>query len=89
MKLLNVRLGTEDARAVARLRAKGISISEVVRRAIRIEAQRAAAPAPDADEVLATMLARFPTPADARKSGTNAASRQELKRHIQSRLRRA
>jgi post-segregation antitoxin (ccd killing protein) len=35
MKLINVRLGTEDARLAARLRKDGIQISRVVREAIR------------------------------------------------------
>lgn len=36
MKLLNVRLGPEDARMAARLREQGVPLSQVVREAIRL-----------------------------------------------------
>ena len=40
MKLLNVRLGDEDARRVAYLRQAGIQLSRLVREAIRAEYDR-------------------------------------------------
>jgi post-segregation antitoxin (ccd killing protein) len=89
MKLLNVRLAPEDARAVARLRAKGVSISHLVRQAIRAEDAQASRAAPEVDEVLATMLARHPTPDGSVAPGVNAADRKQVAQLIRSRLKRA
>src|SRR5207247_165362 len=41
-RLLNVRLSPDDEQLVKRLRARGISISELMRRALRAEATKAA-----------------------------------------------
>ena len=41
MRLLNVRLDDNDSRLVKRLRERGVSISDLVRGAIRAEARRA------------------------------------------------
>lgn len=88
MKLVNVRLGDRDARAVARLRAKGISISEVVRRALREAEQRASASEQRPEEVIAKMLERFPTPQRAPKRTVSALDRRAVQKLIRTRLRR-
>jgi hypothetical protein len=62
-RLLNVRLTTHDAELVSQLRARGVSLSGLVRQAIRVEAERGRATPPQVDSLLADMLARYPTPA--------------------------
>jgi hypothetical protein len=60
--LLNVRLDSQDAQLVKQLRARGISISTVVRRALREEADKLAAEPVDAKAVFAEIFQRYPTP---------------------------
>ena len=83
---MNVRLDERDARAAARLRAKGISLSDVVRSALRAEDQRRSM-RKDADEVVAQMMERFPTPEDATRSRVSPLDRQGVQKLIRSRLR--
>jgi Arc/MetJ-type ribon-helix-helix transcriptional regulator len=63
MKLINVRLTEPDARLARELRAQGVSISEVVREAIRTQArQTRALPLGSVDDLLAEMRREHPTP---------------------------
>jgi hypothetical protein len=88
MPLLNVRLGPEDARLAQELRARGVSISDVVRRAIRDEAHKATAPdRASAAGLIRKMLVEYPTPAHARRTA-KASDRREVKRVIRAKLRR-
>ena len=87
MKLLNVRLDEQDARAVARLRAKGISLSDVVRRAVRAEDQRNNSKRRRSEEVLAEAQVRFPTPKKA-PTRVSALDRRAVQELVRSRLRR-
>jgi post-segregation antitoxin (ccd killing protein) len=90
MRLLNVRLDEEDAKLVRSLRERGISISHVVRRAIRAEAGRHASTADlDVDALLAEMARRYPLPGGApggRRGST--ADRRQVQKIIRAKLRR-
>ncbi len=86
MKLVNVRLDDQDARVVARLRARGVSISEVVRRALRAEDQRERGAKEGTTEILADMLARFPTPPGASRHGVSSLDRSGVRKLIRSKL---
>jgi hypothetical protein len=86
MKLVNVRLNEEDARVVARLRAKGISLSDVVRRALRSEdelTRRKVNP----EEAIAEMLTAFPTPSGGSARQVSAVDRRAVQKFVRSRLR--
>ena len=88
MKLVNVRLNEEDARIVARLRAKGISLSEVVRRALRAE-DRLATPKVDSTRTIDEMLVTFPTPSSVERPRVSAVDRRAVQKLVRSRLRRS
>jgi hypothetical protein len=99
-RLINVRLAAGDERLVRELRARGVSISDVVRRALRAEAKSAEQAPVDADALIKEMLERFPAPAGpSRKVGARTASpsagrkrpdatdRHAMREHIAARLR--
>ncbi len=90
MRLLNVRLGPEDDRLARELRARRVSISDLVRDAIRAEARRARAGAvPDVDAVLSEMLTSYPTPTGARTGApAPGTDRHRVKEIIHEKLRR-
>jgi hypothetical protein len=56
---LNVRLSEEDARVVQELKRHGISVSDVVRTALRARAAEALVPE-ETDAILEEMCRRFP-----------------------------
>ena len=87
-RLINVRLTAEDEPLVQELRARGVSISDVVRRALRAEAKNGA-PAPiDVDALMAEMLERFPEPAAAgRSKRPDTTDRRAVRAYIAKRLR--
>jgi post-segregation antitoxin (ccd killing protein) len=88
MRLLNVRLDDEDARLVRTLRDRGVSISNVVRAALRAEAKQVKATSSlNAAALLAEMTARFPAPA-ARPSSrrVNSADRRQVQAVIRQKL---
>ncbi len=67
MKLLNVRLDTEDARKAAALRKDGVEISTLVREAIRAEYQRRGHQhrnGQTAAELVNSLFEKFPDPSD-------------------------
>jgi post-segregation antitoxin (ccd killing protein) len=80
--LLNVRLSADDARLVRALRARGVAISDLVRRAIRAEAAAVSTPS-DTDEVLRTMIARFPM---VERPAVRSSDRHELRAAVRKRL---
>lgn len=89
MTTLNVRLGEDDARLVRELKRRGISISAVVRAALRGEVQRSRqGEAMSANSLLAEMMNRFPTPESTASRQVNAADRRQVQRAIRERLRR-
>jgi hypothetical protein len=90
MRLLNVRIGDEDARLVRSLRDRGISISNVVRGAIRTEAGRMhAAGTLHPGALLDEMRDRFPTPRAATpEARVKSADRRQVQALIREKLRR-
>ncbi len=86
-RLINVRLTPEDERMVARLKARGVSISEVMRRALRAEAGQPDERSVDSELLVADMLAAYPTPKNAPRRAVRASDRHAVRKHIQSRLR--
>jgi hypothetical protein len=87
-RLLNVRLGEDDARLARGLRENGVSISELVREALRAEARRRQAlQAFDVDALLAEMIEAHPTPAQARSPRRTALDRRAVKATIRAKLR--
>ena len=90
MRLLNVRLNQEDAQLVRRLRDRGISISDLVRGAIRGEAKMLAARTPpDTDALLTEIRRRYPTPATIRRTPrVDAADRRQVQALVRKKLRR-
>jgi hypothetical protein len=91
MGLLNVRLSDEDENAVRALRAQGVSISEVVRGAIRAEALKArATKVDDVQHVLGDMVKLFPSTADVDSVPHSVASdRRKMQTVIRERLKRS
>lgn len=90
MRLLNVRLDDDVAQLVRRLRDRGVSISTIVRDAIRAEAKTQVAKPFEPDAMLAEMRARFPRPPGgpaARR--TDTADRRQAGRVIKGKLRRS
>ena len=91
MKLLNVRLGPDDARMAAYLRKDGIEISGVVRDAIRAAyGQRAAdrAAGRRASEIMADIYREHPDPPDLPREKRNLRDRGSVQRSIRQRLQR-
>jgi lambda repressor-like predicted transcriptional regulator len=86
-RLLNVRLTPEDERIVARLKARGISISALMRRALRAEDLQGRSRPPEAEQLIADILALYPTPAETGRQRTDATDRTAVRKHIQKRLR--
>lgn len=86
-RLLNVRLGPEDERLVQQLRARGVSISAVVRRALRVEAANTAGAPVDTEQLLDDILAEHPTPATSRRKRPTTTDRRAVREHIRRRLR--
>lgn len=90
MRLLNVRLDDDDSRLVQQLKKRGVSISELVRGAIRAEARRAANPEPlDVDALVAEIERQYPTPAAAKKRHRiDTTNRREVAEFIRAKIRR-
>ena len=90
MRLLNVRLDDNDSRLVKRLRERGVSISDLVRGAIRAEARRAPNPGPlDVDALVSEIEKQYPTPPGAKKRRRiDTTNRQEVAEFIRGKIRR-
>jgi hypothetical protein len=91
VKLVNVRLGPEDARKAARLREAGIPISRVVRDAIRAAHDRhvtARAARRAASEIMAEIYSEYPDRLTRRRRKRDLGDRAEVRRLIRQRLRR-
>ena len=90
MKLLNVRLGPDDARMAARLREAGIPISRVVRAAIRAAHERHAAARVSrrpASEIMADIYREYPDPPNPPRGERDPRDRARVRRLIRRRLR--
>ena len=91
VKLLNVRLGPDDARMAARLREAGIPISRVVRAAIRAAHERHAAARVSrrpASEIMADIYREYPDPPNLPRRERDPRDRARVRRLIRRRLRR-
>jgi len=90
VRLLNVRLDDQDAQLVRRLRDRGISISNLVRGAIRTEAKALATNAPlDTAALLAEIRRKFPTPAAAHDvPRVDSTRRKQVQALVREKLRR-
>ena len=91
VKLLNVRLGEDDARKVARLRQAGVQISRIVREAIRAEHDRrigrrgmSRRPA----EIMAEIYAAYPDPPGLPARQVDLRDRRAVRRAVLARMRR-
>ena len=81
--MINVRLAAEDERLVRELQARGISISDVVRRALRAEAAAIEPTAIDARG----LIAEFPAPSGSgRRRRPRTTDRRAVRKHIAARL---
>jgi hypothetical protein len=85
-KLLNVRIGPEDERLARELRARGVSISALVRRALRMELQRMTAEPVDTDQLLDDIIARHPAPPGDRRKPIDTTDRLAVRKQIRRRL---
>ena len=91
MKLLNVRLGPEDARMAAHLRRDGIPLSGIVRAAIRAAYERQAAgrvTGGRASAIMADIYREHPDPANFLRGKSVVRDRRSVRRVIRDRLRR-
>ena len=90
MRLLNVRLDDDDSRLVRQLRERGVSISELVRGAIRAEARRASQTEPlDVDALVAEIQKQYPTPPGTKKRRRiDTTNRREVQEFIRRKVRR-
>lgn len=88
MKMINVRLNHDDERRAEALQKSGVTVSEVVRRAIREEYERRVGtprPAGWAAKLVADVIRRHPSKARAAVASTDAAG---ARKHIRARLSR-
>lgn len=86
-RLINVRLAAEDERLVRELQARGISISDVVRRALRAEAAAIEPTAIDARGLIADLISEFPAPSGSgRRRRPRTTDRRAVRKHIAARL---
>jgi len=91
MKLLNVRLGPEDARMAKRLQKDGMRISRVVRDAIRAAYERhavARARRRRASQIMMEIYREHPDPPDLPRKERDLRDRESVRRVIWKRLRR-
>jgi Arc/MetJ-type ribon-helix-helix transcriptional regulator len=86
-RLLNVRLSPEDERLAKQLRARGISLSEVVRHALRDAAKRLDSAAIDPAEFEAEMLRLYPTPPGPSTPRPDTVDRKAVREYIRGKLR--
>jgi hypothetical protein len=91
MKLLNVRLGPDDARMAAQLREAGIPISRLVRDALRAAHERhaaARAPRRRPSQVMAEIYRDHPDRPGVRRGKRDLTDRAAVRRLIRQQLRR-
>ena len=89
VKLLNVRLGPEDASMAAELRKEGVEMSSLVRDAIRTEygRRRRKLRPEDVDALLAEIYARHPEPSDGAPPTVDILDRRSVREHVTRRIR--
>ena len=87
-RLLNVRLTLEDERLAKRLRERGVSLSDIVRRALRDAAASLQEAPLDPREFEAEMFRLYPTPESAIRKRPDTLDRRAVREHIRAKLRR-
>ena len=87
-RLLNVRLSPEDERLAKALRERGVSLSEIVRRALRAAAESLQGAPVNPAEFEAEMLRLYPTPKDAVRDRPDTLDRRAVREHVRAKLRR-
>jgi hypothetical protein len=91
VKLLNVRLGPDDARRAAALRRDGVAVSRIVREAIRTAYERRAAGRRDgrrASTIMAEIYREHPDPPGRALPVRDLRNRRAVRRAIRARLAR-
>ena len=90
MRLLNVRLRSEDAARVAALRARHVAISQLVRDAIRSEYERHRGPLRprQVDALLRALYERHPDPPDLPPPSVDVREPRAVRQAVVRRLRR-
>jgi len=90
MRLLNVRLRSEDAARVAALRARHVPISQLVRDAIRNEYERLRRPLRprDVDALLRALYERHPDPPGLAPPSVDVRDPRAVRQAVVRRLRR-
>lgn len=86
-RLLNVRLTPEDELIAKQLRKRGVSLSEIVRRALRDAADDIAGIPLDPVEFEAEMTRLHPTPKNAKSARPDTLDRHAVRAHIRAKLR--
>jgi hypothetical protein len=89
VRLLNVRLGPEDAAMVAELREEGVEMSSLIRDAIRTEygRRRRKLRPEDVDALLGEIYARYPEPEGAAPPTVDILDRRAVREYIARRVR--
>jgi hypothetical protein len=88
-RLLNVRLTPEDELLAKQLRARGLSISDIVRRALREAAASVENTRIEPAELEAEMLRLYPTPNAGPARRPDTLDRRGVREHIRTKLRTA
>jgi hypothetical protein len=91
VKLLNVRLGPDDARMAAALRSDGIQLSQVIRHAIRAEYARrlgGRARRRRPSDIVVEVCATHPDPPDLPARDYDLWDRRAARQAVRARLRR-
>ena len=88
--LVNIRLGPDDEALAQRLQDRGISLSDLLRRAIREEAARLAQEAVDVEGLIREMVTLYPTPEEigGPVDYPDTTDRAAVRRYIQGQLKR-
>lgn len=92
MKMLNIRLGPEDARRAAQLRRAGFAIAGLVRDALRAAYERHVAPRAwgrRPSEIMASIYRECPDPPELPHEKRDLSDRRRVRRIIRRRLRRS
>jgi hypothetical protein len=88
MKLLNVRLGSDDAAKIRALREQGVEISDLIRRTIRAEYAKAAARRTprDVKAILEDIYRRHPDSPGQPRRKLDLTDRRALQRYMRRQL---
>jgi hypothetical protein len=90
MSLLNVRLGPEEEKMTAALRAAGVAVSSIVREALRAEYERriGSQRRVKGSEVVAAILESLPDPPSLPAREFSPSDRRAVRSHVRAKLAR-